>query len=150
MDRIADIIPNINIGFEIPNIKKLVNTVAYIFGIKESVNVMPLRLKALDEDGYAVKQGSMFTIFINKKYLKADKINNFTIRLITHEMWHIKQMIDGRLVFNEQHTKAIWEGVEYTNLTAHEDRPFEWEAREAERKYFKQIKELYNGERGNI
>ena len=51
-------------------------------------------------------------------------------------------MIEGRLKLNYDNTKAIYDGVEYTNLVAHENRPFEQEAREAENKYFKQVKKL--------
>lgn len=41
-------------------------------------------------------------------------------------------------------TKAIYDGIEYTNLVEHSKRPFEIEARSAETKYFKQVKNLLN------
>ena len=59
-------------------------------------------------------------------------------------MWHIKQMMDGRLQFNYDNTKAIFNGIEYTNLTAHNKRPFENEAIGAEKKYYSQVKQLLN------
>lgn len=139
---IANIIPNINIGFDIPNLKRLVNTIAHVFGIKTVVHIMPLRFKNFDENAYAVKQGCEYIIFINEKFLKSDKVNTFMIKLLIHEIWHIKQMMEGRLKFNYEHTKAIFNGVEYTNLMPHENRPFESEARKAEHIYFKQIKDL--------
>ena len=138
---IVNIIPPIKIGFDIPNIKRMVNTVAHILGIQNVVHVMPMKLN-FDGNAYAVKQGCEYIIFVNEKILRSDKINNFNIKMFIHEMWHIKQMMDGRLKFNYDNTKAIYNGVEYTNLMAHEDRPFEVEAREAENKYFKQVKKL--------
>ena len=138
---IVNIIPPINIGFDIPNIKRLVNTVAHVLGIQNVVHIIPMKLN-FDDNAYAVKQGLEYVIFVNEKILRSDKINNFTIKMFIHAMWHIKQMMDGRLKFNYDNTKAIYNGVEYTNLMAHEDRPFEVEAREAENKYFKQVKKL--------
>ena len=138
---ITNIIPNINIGYEIPNIKRLVNAVGHVLGIQNVVHVMPMKLN-FDGNAYAVKQGCEYIIFVNEKILRSDKINNFNIKMFIHEMWHIKQMMDGRLKFNYDNTKAIYDGVEYTNIVAHEDRPFESEARKAEGVYFKQVKEL--------
>ncbi len=141
MEQIENIVPNINMGYQIPNIKKLVNTVAHVLGIQNVVHVMPMKLN-FDGNAYAVKQGCEYIIFVNEKILRSDKMNNFNIRLFIHEMWHIKQMMDGRLKFNSDNTKAIFEGKEYTNLMAHENRPFEQEARKAEGIYFKQVKKL--------
>lgn len=138
---IVDIIPPVKIGFDIPNIKRIVNTVAHVLGIQNAVHVMPMQLN-FDAHAYAVKHGYDYIIFVNEKILRSDKINNFNIRMFIHEMFHIKQMIEGRLKLNYDNTKAIYDGVEYTNLVAHENRPFEQEAREAENKYFKQVKKL--------
>ena len=139
---INNIVPNINIVFDIPNLKRLVNTIAHVFGIKTVVHIMPLRFNNFDDNAYAVKQGCEYIIFINEKFLKSDKVNTFMIKLLIHEVWHIKQMMEGRLKFNYEHTKAIFNGIEYTNLIPHENRPFESEARKAEHIYFKQIKDL--------
>ena len=138
---IVNIIPPVNIGFDIPNIKRIVNTVAHVLGIQNVVHVMPMRLN-FDGNAYAVKQGCEYIIFVNEKILRSDKISNFNIRMFIHEMWHIKQMMDGRLKFNYDNTKAIYDGVEYTNLVEHSKRPFESEARKAEDIYFKQVKKL--------
>jgi hypothetical protein len=141
MAKIPNIISDINTGYEAPNIKRLVNTVAHVLGIQGTVHVMPMKLN-FDGNAYAVKQGCEYIIFVNEKILRSDKINNFNIRMFIHEMWHIKQMMDGRLKFNYDNTKAIYDGIEYTNLMAHKDRPFEQEARKAEDIYFKQVKKL--------
>jgi hypothetical protein len=118
-----------------------VNTVAHVLGIQNVVHIIPMKLN-FDDNAYAVKQGLEYVIFVNEKILRSDKINNFNIRMFIHEMFHIKQMMDGRLKFNYDNTKAIYNGVEYTNLMAHGDRPFEQEARKAEGIYFKQVKKL--------
>ena len=141
MEQIENIVPNINMGYQIPNIKKMVNTVAHVLGIQNVVHIMPMKLN-FDGNAYAVKQGCEYIIFVNEKILRSDKISNFNIRMFIHEMWHIKQMMEGRLKFNYDNTKAIYNGVEYTNLMAHGDRPFEVEARKAEDIYFKQVKKL--------
>jgi hypothetical protein len=138
---IVNIIPPVNIGFDIPNIKRIVNTVAHVLGIQNVVHVMPMKLN-FDGNAYAVKQGCEYIIFVNEKILRSDKINDFNIRMFIHEMFHIKQMMDGRLKFNYDSTKAIYDGVEYTNLVEHSKRPFESEARKAEDIYFKQVKKL--------
>ena len=141
MEQIENIVPNINMGYQIPNIKKMVNTVAHVLGIQNVVHVMPMKLN-FDGNAYAVKQGCEYIIFVNEKILRSDKISNFNIKMFIHEMWHVKQMMDERLKLNYDNTKAIYNGVEYTNLMAHEDRPFEEEARKAEDIYFKQVKKL--------
>ena len=138
---IVNIIPPIKIGFDIPNIKLIVNTIAHVLKIENAVHVMPMKLN-FDGNAYAVKQGCEYIIFVNEKVLSSDKISNFNIRLFIHEMWHIKQMMDGRLKFNYDNTKAIYDGVEYTNLVEYSKRPFESEARKAEDIYFKQVKKL--------
>ena len=138
---IVNIIPPVNIGFDIPNIKRMVNTIAHVLGIQNVVHVMPMKLN-FDGNAYAVKQGCEYIIFVNEKILRSDKINDFNIRMFIHEMWHIKQMMEGRLKFNYDNTKAIYDGVEYTNLVEHSKRPFESEARKAEDIYFKQVKKL--------
>ena len=96
----------------------------------------------MDENAYSVNQGGQLIIYVNPKILEKDKISDFNIKLFIHELTHIKQLMDGRLKFNYDNTKAIYDGVEYTNLTAYGDRPFEQEARKAEGIYFKQVKKL--------
>jgi len=137
-----NVVSNIDMGYSIPNLKKLVNTIAHIFNIESEIFIIPLRVKELDENAYVVSSINSFIIYVNKKYLREDKITNFVIRMFIHEMWHIKQMIDGRLKFNLTQTVATWEGEEYTVHTHHDDRAWEIEAREAEDKFYKQIKEL--------
>ena len=138
---IVNIIPPIKIGFDIPNIKKIVNTIAYILKIENVVHIMPMKLN-FDDNAYAVKQGYEYTIFVNEKILSSDKITNFNIKMFIHEMWHIKQMIEGDLLFNENFTIVYWKGEEYNKDFPYKDRPFEIEARKAENKYFKQVKKL--------
>lgn len=137
-----NIVSNIDMGYSIPNLKKLVNTIANVFNIESEIFIIPLRVKKLDENSYVVPSINSFIIYVNEKYLREDKITNFVIRMFIHEMWHVKQMMEGRLKFNYDNTKAIFEGKEYTNLMAHGDRPFEVEARKAEDIYFKQVKKI--------
>jgi hypothetical protein len=137
-----NVVSNIEMGYSIPNLKRLVNTIAHIFNIESEIFIMPLRVKELDENAYVVPSVNSFIIYVNEKYLREDKITNFVIRMFIHEMWHIKQMIEGRLKFNLTQTVATWEGEEYTAYTHHDDRAWEIEARAKEREFFKQIKTL--------
>jgi hypothetical protein len=61
------------------------------------------------------------------------------INLFIHEVWHVRQMEDGRLINNDAYTVAIWEGVYYSMEMPHEKRPWEIEAKRMETVYFKQI-----------
>lgn len=137
-----NVVSNIDIGYNIPNLKRLVNVIADVFDIDEEIFIMPLRVKQFDENAYAVKQGEKYFIFVNDSYLKKDKLTDFVIRMFIHEMWHIKQMVEGRLKFNLTQTVATWEGEEYTAYTQHDERAWEIEARAKEREFFKQIKTL--------
>lgn len=130
----------INIGYNIPNIEKLVDKISKVIGLIVPVYVMPLKLKRLDENGYAVFQGGKYILFINPEILKKDKLTSFVIKLFIHELWHVKQMSEGRLSFNDNHTIATWEGKEYNSQIEHEFRPWEIEARRMESKYYKQVK----------
>ena len=116
---------------------------------KKEIFIMPLLIKKLDENAYVVPSLNSFIIYVNKYYLKKDKINYFVIRMFIHEMWHVKQMVDKRLSFNDEHTKAYWNGNEYTSDLSHDEREWEKEARQAEQKYFKQVKNSYYGNKEN-
>ena len=144
-----NVVSNIDMGYSIPNLKRLVNVIAHIFNIESEIFIMPLRVKELDENAYVVSSINSFIIYVNEKYLHEDKITNFVIRMFIHEMWHVKQMIDKRLSFNDEHTKAYWNGNEYTSDLSHDEREWENEARQAEQKYFKQVKQLFYGNKEN-
>ncbi|HBT84782.1 MAG TPA: hypothetical protein DEB12_02600 [Porphyromonadaceae bacterium] len=144
-----NVVSNIDMGYSIPNLKRLVNVIAHIFSIESEIFIMPLRMKELDENSYVVSSINSFIIYVNELYLRKDKVSDFVIRMIIHEMWHVKQMIDKLLSFNQEHTKAYWNGNEYTSDLSHDEREWEKEARQAEQKYFKQIKTLYYDNKEN-
>ena len=129
----------INTGYNFPNIENLIKEISKEIGLITHVYVMPLRLKMFDENGYAVFQGGKYILFINPEILKKDKLTSFVIKLFIHELWHVKQMSEGRLSFNDNHTIATWEGKEYNSQIEHEFRPWEIEARRMESKYYKRI-----------
>ena len=144
-----NVVSNIDMDYSIPNLKRLVNVIAHIFSIESEIFIMPLRMKELDENSYVVSSINSFIIYVNELYLRKDKVSDFVIRMIIHEMWHVKQMIDKLLSFNQEHTKAYWNGNEYTSDLSHDEREWEKEARQAEQKYFKQIKTLYYDNKEN-
>ena len=144
-----NVVSNIDIGYNIPNLKRLVNIIADVFNIGKEIFIMPLRVKQFDENSYVVPSINSFIIYVNEKYLREDKITNFVIRMLIHEMWHVKQMVDKRLSFNDEHTKAYWNEKEYTSDLSHDEREWEKEARQAEQKYFKRVKQLFYGNKEN-
>jgi hypothetical protein len=146
---VKNVVSNIDMDYSIPNLKRLVNVIAHIFSIESEIFIMPLRMKELDENSYVVSSINSFIIYVNELYLRKDKVSDFVIRMIIHEMWHVKQMIDKLLSFNQEHTKAYWNGNEYTSDLSHDEREWEKEARQAEQKYFKQIKTLYYDNKEN-
>ena len=73
--------------------------------------------------------------------LKADELTDPVINLFIHEVWHVRQMEDGRLINNDAYTVAIWDGVYYSMEMQHEKRPWEVEAIKMEAEYFKQVKD---------
>lgn len=102
-----NVVSNIDMGYSIPNLKRLVNTIAHIFNIESEIFIMPLRVKELDENAYVVSSINSFIIYVNELYLRKDKVSDFMIRMFIHEMWHVKQMADKRLSFNQEHTRPI-------------------------------------------
>lgn len=136
-------------GYYIPNIRKLVDVIIKTLDVSSLVFIMPLRIKnSNDIVGYVEKYGDKYThnrdgkytIFIDTNILKVDELSDLTINLFIHEIWHIKQMEDGRLRSGD--SVAVWDGVHYA-ITAmpYEDRPWEIEARKMESKYLNQVKE---------
>lgn len=144
-----NVVSDIGMGYSIPNLKMLVNIIAHIFNIESEIFIMPLRIKKLDENAYAIPSLNNFIIYVNERYLRDDRVSNFVINMFIHEMWHVKQMLDKRLSFNQEHTKAYWNGNEYTSDLSHGDREWEKEAQQMEWKYFNKVKNLYYGNKKN-
>ncbi|MEL7600547.1 MAG: hypothetical protein AAGU18_10690 [Proteiniphilum sp.] len=101
---------------------------------------MPLKLN-FDENAYTVLQGGKYIIFVSPEILQKDRITYLVIRMFIHELWHVKQMLEGWLTFNKTQTIATWNDESYTVTTKHKYRPWELEARQAESKYYKQVKQ---------
>ena len=123
------------------NLIRILNAAKSVLNINTDVNIAPMRVK-LDDTAYAYKVLDSYFIYINEDIFRKDKINNFNIRVIIHELYHIKQMIDGDLKFSDEHKVAYWKNIKYDKSYSYDERPFEVEARLAETKYFKQVKKL--------
>lgn len=134
-----NILSEINIGFDLSNIRKIVNASGNVLGLTNTVHVMPMK-KVLDENAYVMDQGGQYVIFVNSDILKKDKINDFNIRMFIHELTHVKQYVSGDLVIDGK--DAVWKGKRYDNSVSYENRPWEVEARNNERKYLKEVKQL--------
>lgn len=134
-------------GYYIPNISRLAEVVIKELGVSSEVDIRPLRMKTSDAIGSAEKSGNKYTndwgytVFIDTGILKADELTDPVISLVIHEIWHVKQMEDGRLRANTEYTVAVWKGVHFPMTIPHDKRPWEIEARKMEEKYLNQIKE---------
>lgn len=137
-------------GYYIPNISRLAEVVIKVLGVSAEVYIRPLKMKTHNAIGYTEKYGNKYTndrdgkyvIYIDAGALKADELSDPVISLLIHEIWHVKQMEDGRLMNNDVYTVAVWEGVHFPMTIPHDKRPWEIEARMMEEKYFSHIKEL--------
>lgn len=123
------------------NLIRILNAAKSVLNINTDVNIAPMKVK-LDDTAYAYKTMDSYFIYINEDIFRKDKINNFNIRVIIHELYHIKQMIDGDLKFSDDHKVVYWKNIKYDKSYSYDERPFEVEARLAETKYFKQVKKL--------
>lgn len=129
-------------GFYIPKLRNLTNVIIKVLGIPVPVSIMPLLIKTSNAIGYTEKQSDGYVIFIDTAILKKDEPTDFVINLFIHELWHVKQLEDGRLASNSTQTVVIWEGMRYLMATLpHENRPWEIEAKSMEPVYLGQIKE---------
>lgn len=133
-------------GYYIPNIRKLADVVINVLGISVPVSIMPLRIKTPDEIGCAEKRGGEYIIYIDQNTLRNDELSDFVISLFIHEIWHVKQMANERLLLNAAHTIAIWEGMHYRiDTIVHDNRPWEIEAKRMEAVYLEKVKEQMEG-----
>jgi hypothetical protein len=130
-------------GYYIPNISRLAEVVIKELGVSSEVDIRPLKMQTSNAIGSAEKYANDrgYTVFIDPSILKADELTNSVICLLIHEIWHVKQMEEGRLMNNDVYTVAVWEGVHYTMTMPHDQRPWEIDARRMEEKYLNQIKE---------
>lgn len=142
-------------GYYIPNIRHLADEVIKILDISAPVSIMPLRIKTSNciayaekqDNKYASNQGNRYTVFVDTVILKKDELSDPVINLFIHELWHVKQMEEGRLISDSEYTVAKWEGVHYAmTVMNHKQRPWEIEARMMEGKYFSQVKEQMTGD----
>lgn len=74
-------------------------------------------------------------------YILWVKPNTLTGLILCHELWHLKQYQEGRLVVSQDHKKVIWEGKEYDNTKEYDTRPWENEAFSKQNKLWKSYKD---------
>lgn len=134
-------IRGIGIGYDISNIIKIAEAVAEVLNINRDVYIVPMKV-ILNDNAYVTSAGPIFTVFINPKTLKQNKITAFNIKLLIHELTHVQQAQRGDLVYTSDNKTILWKGKEYNNKSDYDLRPFEIEARKNESTYFKKIKEL--------
>lgn len=132
-------IKDIKTGYTVVNLVRIANTIIQKLGIKNDVYILPMKVM-LDENAYVTSKGNISTIFIHPNILKKDALSDFNIKMLIHELTHVLQMQRGELIMDGANIR--WKGKLFTKDTPHGERPFEIEARENERKYFKEIKQL--------
>lgn len=127
MGKIKNIVRKVKLNYNIDNFVALVNISAHLLDISNdiSVYIMPMN-KNLDKDYHAFihkVNDFMYIIYIKENTLKKNKINNFNIHMILHEMGHLLQYNDKRLIMSEDNKSVIWEGIKYDNNYPYNERP---------------------------
>lgn len=74
-------------------------------------------------------------------YILWVKPNSLTGLILCHELWHLKQYQEGRLVISQDHKKVTWEGKEFDNSKEYDMRPWENEAFSQQNKLWRQYKD---------
>ena len=97
------------------------------------------------DDGFTTqspKNPKQFLINLKKGHPKAD-----LLRLIAHEMTHVKQLVNGDLKFDFENGKILWKGKDFdVDKTPYRKRPFEIEAFKEEKKYIQDFIKKYGNE----
>jgi hypothetical protein len=122
----------VNKGLEILNVKDVNVNIYYL----DDVN---LKGNAASSDALLIGKNGLYDIYVKKGLTKTE-----LIEAISHELIHLKQFEDKRLIKKEAGI-VIWEGstYEYSNIE-YEDRQWEAEAFNNGRKLAKLIKNIKN------
>lgn len=130
-------------GLEIPNLVRASNACAYVLKIRSKVYLLPMRVK-LDENAYAMKDALSYKIYLSRRIIDNDRADKAIIRILLHELTHIKQMENEDLVLADNGNIAIWKGEVYSSKAEYSTRPWEAEARKAESKYINEAWRIIN------
>ncbi len=109
-------------------------------GIRYTTNRKAIISGEYHIDAYTVNEGNCYIITI----IETDRKNS--IRLIAHELTHVKQLYDKRVIVNND--QVIWEGEEINPIPEYMERPWEIEAFQYELDLIQKIEnELYQYEK---
>lgn len=111
-----------------------------VMGIKNVAIRIDCQEKSLDlgegmeTQAFIIVKDRQAVIFIEKNLGRYEAIT-----IIAHELVHLQQRIEGRLITSGV---LIWEGEQWDSNTPYTERPWEEEAFDRERDISKQIKEI--------
>lgn len=147
METTRSLVRELTLKYDINNIIRIVDACTDYLDIKDvDIYISPMR-KGFEDDYFAfIQQASetMFVVYIKESILKKNKINRFNVKMLLHEMVHLRQYVDKHLsVPTTNSSFAIWKGKRYDSSFEYNQRPWEMEAEHISKKGYRGIlKEL--------
>ena len=147
METTRSLVKEVNSKYDISNIIKIIDMcVDYLEIEGVDIYISPMK-KDFESDYFAfIQQASetMFVVYIKERILKRNKIDRFNVKMLLHEMVHLRQYVDKHLsVPTTNSSFAIWKGKRYNSNFEYNQRPWEMEAEQISKKGYRGIlKEL--------
>ena len=147
METTRSLVKELNSKYDISNIIKIIDMcVDYLEIEGVDIYISPMK-KDFESDYFAfIQQASetMFVVYIKESILKKNKINRFNVKMLLHEMVHLRQYVDKHLsVPTTNSSFATWKGKRYDSSFEYNQRPWEMEAEKISKKGYRGIlKEL--------
>lgn len=143
MKTIHSLVKDINSKYDISNIVKIIDICTDYLEIEDvDIYISPMR-KDFEDDYFAfIQQASetMFVVYIKERILKRNKITKFNVKMLLHEMVHLRQYVDKHLSVPSTNSNfAIWKGKKYDSSFEYNQRPWEMEAEDISKKGYKEL-----------
>lgn len=143
MKTIHSLVKDINSKYDISNIVKIIDICTDYLEIEDvDIYISPMR-KDFEDDYFAfIQQASetMFVVYIKERILKRNKITKFNVKMLLHEMVHLRQYVDKHLSVPSTNSNfAIWKGKKYDSSFEYNQRPWEMEAEDVSKKGYKEL-----------
>lgn len=143
MKTIHSLVKDINSKYDISNIVKIIDICTDYLEIEDVDIYISLMRKDFEDDYFAfIQQASetMFVVYIKERILKRNKITKFNVKMLLHEMVHLRQYVDKHLSVPSTNSNfAIWKGKKYDSSFEYNQRPWEMEAEDISKKGYKEL-----------
>lgn len=143
MKTTSSLVKKVKLKYDISNIIKIVDVCTDYLEIEDvDIYISPMR-KDFEDDYFAFIQQAneiMFVVYIKESILKRNKITKFNVKMLLHEMVHLRQYVDKHLSVPSTNSNfAIWKGKKYDSSFEYNQRPWEMEAENVVRKGYKEL-----------